>query len=92
MTMDMSITAYCLEWHVTTSNAFYDLLVTPLKPYREIRLVGWDGRHVPEGDAACAMNVPRIFCQFPPPLAWLAKNRGPVVWVAMGDSFDSGDW
>ncbi|PJF28269.1 MAG: hypothetical protein CUN52_13385 [Phototrophicales bacterium] len=76
------ITAYCLEWHVTISSAFHELLVKPLAPYADIRLTAWDGKS--------ELPAPRedeltIFCELPPTEKWLAQYQSPVVWIPMAD-------
>lgn len=77
------ITAYCLDWHITTSSAFMELLVKPLALYADIRLVAWDGQQdlpAPKPDEIT------LFCQLAPPQHWLATYSAPVVWIPMADS------
>lgn len=77
------ITAYCLDWHITTSSAFMELLVKPLAPYAEIKLTAWDGKQelpAPQPDEIT------IFCQLPPTENWLAQYSSPVVWIPMADA------
>jgi hypothetical protein len=77
------ITAYCLDWHITTSSAFMELLVNPLAPYADIRLTAWDGHAdlpIPPADEIT------IFCQLPPTEKWLEACVSPVVWIPMADA------
>lgn len=78
-----TITAYCLDWHITTSSAFHELLVKPLAPYADIRLTAWDGKsHLP----APAPHETTIFCQLPPTEHWLAHHTSRVIWIPMADA------
>lgn len=77
------ITAYCLEWHVTISSAFHELLVKPLAPYADIRLTAWDGKSelpTPMPDETV------IFCQLPPTQYWLTHYHNPIIWIPMADA------
>jgi glycosyltransferase involved in cell wall biosynthesis len=76
------ITTYCLDWHITTSGAFMELLVKPLAPYADFRLVGWkyyEDLPLPREDELT------IFCQYPPPESWLRQSNAPVIWIPMAD-------
>jgi glycosyltransferase involved in cell wall biosynthesis len=88
----MFIIAYCLDWHTTTSNAFHDLVVEPLSPYAEIKLVAWDGKTVPSDDDQHPAHLPRIFCMLPPPADWLAKTQTKTVWIPMADYSPDAIW
>jgi glycosyltransferase involved in cell wall biosynthesis len=92
------IPAYCLDWHISQSRAFYELLVEPLKPFVDIALTAWNGKddtplkHL-EGTA---YQHPVIFCQRPPtPEVW-NNPHAKLVWIPMWDnvavSWASDDW
>ncbi|MCL4255131.1 MAG: glycosyltransferase [Anaerolineae bacterium] len=78
-----TITAYCLDWHITTSSAFMELLVKPLAPYADVRLTAWDGQ---SDLPAPAPDETTIFCQLPPTENWLARYQSLVIWIPMADA------
>ncbi len=76
------ILAYCLPWHITHSDAFMELLVRPLSPWIDIRLMAWDGIQslpLPERDQRVC------FLQFPPPLQDVNWREQPLTWIPMWD-------
>ena len=79
------ITAYCLDWHLSQSSAFHDLLVKPLAPYVDIQMVAWDGHQ--DLPAPQDEDDVTIFCQMPPTEKWLEAYRAPVVWIPMADYY-----
>jgi glycosyltransferase involved in cell wall biosynthesis len=77
-----NILAYCLPWHVSQSDAFMELLVKPLSPWIDIRLMAWDGIQslpLPERDQKVC------FLQLPPPLHDLNWREQPLTWIPMWD-------
>ncbi len=88
----MNITAFCLDWHMTNSSAFVDILVDPLKTYADIRLTGWDGLAIPTE----ALRQPvLIFCMLPPSEEILKNYKGRLIWIPMWDqaqAYDTGWW
>jgi glycosyltransferase involved in cell wall biosynthesis len=76
-----SLSAYCLDWHVTASDAFRKLLVEPLAGEVDVVLRPWDG----ESLADPMPDRPTIFCQLPPPASVLQQPTGQAVWVPMWD-------
>lgn len=82
MSAKLEISAFCLDWHVSKSGAFIDMLVEPLMPYADIRLKAWDGKNLPKS----ALNESLvIFCMLPPSAEFLKKFRGKIVWLPMWD-------
>jgi len=81
----LSISTYCLDWHIKKSAAFRNLLVEPLKEYASINLQAWNGESVPDETDACN-GTPLIFCQFPPPPRLLENPQARLVWVPMWDT------
>jgi hypothetical protein len=76
-----TVNAYCLAWHINQSDAFYDLLVNPLRDYVNIRLKTWDGKsHLEEQNGSTL-----IFCYHPPPLEMLCDKRFHLIWIPMWD-------
>lgn len=86
--MKPKLTGYCLDWHINSSMAFYELLVDPLKPYADIKLVAWDGKNSdpPGGWKKRAQTIPAIFCQRPPPTELLETAGARLVWLPMWDN------
>lgn len=83
----MKTKAYCLDWHVTKSDAFVDILVQPLRRWMDIELTAWDGADLPR-DAVredLGNGRPLIFCQFPPPASLLQNEKARLVWLPMWD-------
>ncbi len=79
------ITAYCLEWHITTSGSMHDLLINPLAPYADIRQVAWNGLdELPAPKAGEKI----IFYMMPPTEAWMEKYPVPVIWIPMADAIN----
>lgn len=78
----MALAAYCLDWHVTKSDAFRDMLVDPLKPYVDIKLVAWNGENLPNNPKAAG---PLIFCMLPPSEEILKNYKQKIVWLPMWD-------
>jgi len=78
----MKLNAYCLDWHIASSNAFIDMLVEPLNSYADINLVAWNGEDVPP--EALEQKIV-IFCMLPPSDKFLKTYRGKVVWLPMWD-------
>ena len=78
----ITITAYCLDWHLNHSSAFHDMLVDPLKRYANVRLQAWDGV---SWCSETLEGIPLVFCQLPPPLELLAKPQVRLVWLPMWD-------
>jgi len=78
------LVAYCLEWHITKSHAFSDVLVEPLKPYADIQLMPWE----PTGVSAQPFErgAVLIFCEVQPPDELLADPRARIVWLPMLDN------
>ncbi|MDD2765435.1 MAG: glycosyltransferase [Opitutaceae bacterium] len=79
--------AYCLPWHASTSPAFNDILVTPLRPFADIKPTPWP--------APVDFNRPLIFCQMQPPPEILAEPQARIVWLPMWDDarhFAPGWW
>lgn len=79
-----SLTAYCLPWHLSKSDAFFDLLVEPLKKYAAIQFEGWNGIDPlpdPPND-----GMPVIFCQWLPPRSWLEHRADRLIWIPMWDN------
>jgi hypothetical protein len=76
------LTAFALDWHLTRSEAFRDLLVRPLAPYVGIELLAWDGR---EAGKRVPSDGPLIFCQLPPPQTLLSDPSSKLVWIPMWD-------
>ncbi len=85
------VTAYCLEWHLKNSDAFRDLLITPLSPYLNIELTGWNGEVLPKKHAK---NETVIFCMLPPTQEILNRDDLHVFWLPMWDQAQgySDDW
>ena len=78
-----AITAFCMEWHLTKSEACLDMLVRPLaRVGLHVELVSWDGKNLPDLDYA---NVPYIFCQLPPPEYLLKQKNTQLIWLPMFD-------
>jgi len=77
-----NVTAYCLDWHLKSSDAFRDLLVAPLKNYMNIVLTAWDGDQIlknpKKGDTL-------LFCMLPPPQELLDREDLKLVWIPMWD-------
>jgi hypothetical protein len=92
------IPAYCLDWHIVQSRAFYELLVEPLKPFADIELTAWDGKnntplhHLESID----FKEPVVFCQRPPSPEILSAPGAKLVWIPMWDNvavnWASDDW
>lgn len=81
------LTAYCLEWHITQSQAFYELLVEPLTPFVRIALTAWDGvSHAPLKHLERVVGEPVIFCQRPPSPDVLRKPDARLIWIPMWDN------
>jgi hypothetical protein len=80
--MSAPIAAYCLDWHVSKSDAFRDLLVRPLGDFCDIELVSWDGEDLPPYSDE---GRPTIFCQLPPPANWLEREDARIIWIPMWD-------
>jgi hypothetical protein len=80
----MTLTAFCLEWHVKHSTAFHDLLIAPLKPYADIELVAWDS-YALNAEQVKRITTPVIFCQFAPPPALLHDLSQRIIWIPMWD-------
>ncbi len=76
------IVAYCMEWHLTGSDAFRKILVEALADEVEVVLRPWDGERLEE---ALRPDEPTIFCQMPPPASVLRQPSGRVVWIPMWD-------
>jgi glycosyltransferase involved in cell wall biosynthesis len=76
------ITAYCLDWHLSFSGAFRDMLVDPLATDVDVELTAWDGSTLPRPAAG---REPMLFCQLPPPPALLADPDAQLVWIPMWD-------
>lgn len=80
------VVAYCLDWHVTYSAAFRELLVAPLAEHADIELIGWDGETVPETPGS-SDDLPTIFCQLAPPTDYFDRiEPRRVVWIPMWDN------
>jgi hypothetical protein len=76
-----TIVAYCMQWHLTRSNAFHEILVKPLRPYTTINLVnGEDNPTYPLNGS------PLIFCQLLPPAELLSNPKARLVWIPMWDN------
>lgn len=92
------IPAYCLDWHIVQSRAFYELLVQPLESFADIELTAWDGknnapiRHL----ESTAFKEPVVFCQRPPTAEILSAPGAKLVWIPMWDNvavnWASDDW
>ncbi len=74
------IRAYCLDWHIGSSNAFIDLLVEPLKDKFDIRLTSWNGKSIDSINT----NDLVIFCMLPPTDDILHTHK-KVIWIPMWD-------
>ena len=87
----MKIIAYCLDWHLSKSDAFKDLIAEPLKGVVDVEFVGWDGEdlQLPEDT-----NIPLMFCMLPPPSKVLKGTKRRLFWVPMWDQAQgySDDW
>ncbi len=83
----LKIPAFCLDWHISHSAAFHELLVSPLKPYADVQLIPWDGINS-DGVAGYGYrtDTPIVFCQFAPSLEMLSDPTKPVVWIPMWDN------
>jgi len=75
----MRVKAYCMDWHLSKSGAFHDLIIDPLQSRLDIELTDIKKWH-PSPD------VPQVFCQVAPPNALLENPRAKVVWVPMWDN------
>jgi len=80
--------AYCLDWHINQSRAFYDLLVDPLQSFADVELVEWDGRSGdPLGNWTKRVAAePTIFCQRPPSPELFDIPGARLVWIPMWDN------
>ena len=88
----MMLNAYCLDWHLSNSGAFGDLLVEPLKQSADIKLTAWDGEKLP---AATSREKTVIFCMLPPGEKFLKEYKGKIVWLPMWDQaqgYDQAWW
>ncbi len=86
------LTSFCLDWHVTNSDAFKDMLVEPLAPYADIKLRAWDGEKLPP---LTSIPDPLIFSMLPPPEELLKQKNRDVVWLPMWDQargYDQNWW
>ena len=80
--------AYCMEWHVTVSPAFRELLVEPLAGLLEIELTAAD-------PASGDRRDPAVFCQMQPPASFLNDPTSRPIWIPMWDnvaSFEPAWW
>ncbi len=90
--------AYCLDWHISQSRAFEELLVEPLKSFVDIELVAWDGQsNIPMRHLELeAFRKPVIFCQRPPAPDLLKISDAKLVWIPMWDNvalnWSSDEW
>jgi glycosyltransferase involved in cell wall biosynthesis len=82
------IPAYCLDWHIIQSRAFYELLVEPLKSFANIELTAWDGRNnAPlQHLKSTAFKEPVVFCQRPPTSEILSAPGAKLIWIPMWDN------
>jgi len=74
------IKAYCMDWHLTKSDAFIDMLIEPMRGRIDIELVSINKYKT--GDS----KDPVIFCQVEPPAALLNNADAKVAWLPMWDS------
>lgn len=74
------IRAYCLDWHVGSSNAFIDLLVEPLQKIFKVELTSWDGKNI--GSVNSDELV--IFCMLPPTKK-IMQSYHKIIWIPMWD-------
>lgn len=75
--------AYVQQWHMNRSDAFYDLLTEPMRPYAKVEMRGWDGVS-PLPSVEDGQHY--VFCQLPPPAEWLQKVPDQLIWLPMWDS------
>ncbi|HVN77002.1 MAG TPA: glycosyltransferase [Thermoanaerobaculaceae bacterium] len=83
--MTGTVTVFCLDWHVTASSAFEELVVRPLAEHAVVSMRQWDRTAASLGDPRLLTRGAVVFCQAPPPpeLTGLAGAR--VTWVPMWD-------
>ncbi len=87
--MKPKIIAYCMDWHITNSDAFRDMLTEPLKKYFNIELTAWDGEHLPANAHQGSGSV--VFCMLPPPIEFVQKTQQSVIWLPMWDQVQGYD-
>jgi hypothetical protein len=80
------VIAYCLDWHISQSRAFEELLVEPLKPFVDVELTAWDGRSNIPSSHPESFDQPLVFCQRPPAAELLKNPDAKLVWIPMWDN------
>ncbi len=75
----MKLNAYCMDWHLSRSGAFHDLVVDSLKQKLEVELVDIKKWQPDPG-------TPQLFCQVAPPDVLLSDPTSKVVWIPMWDN------
>jgi hypothetical protein len=86
----MSISAFCMPWHVTASDAFERILVSPLRGLLRITLTPWDENPaLPMQYFAQDRKRPLLFCQLPPPATLLEQSDARLAWIPMWDEVAS---
>lgn len=84
--MSAALPIFCLDWHVTKSQAFHDLLLRPLELHVHPVLRSWDRNSSSLGDLrALAGAGPVVFCQAPPPRELAELPGARVAWAPMWD-------
>jgi hypothetical protein len=81
----MKLRAYCMDWHLTKSGAFHDMLIDPLRSRLEIELVSTSTWRKPRS------GTPQIFCQAMPPQEAMQDSHSRVIWLPMWDSVSGYD-
>jgi hypothetical protein len=80
------VTAFCLNWHITTSKSIFKILISPLaKLGLMINPVPWDGNRIPGNISNGIWKHPVLFFQLPPPKRILDNKYQHIVWAPMWD-------
>lgn len=83
----MSLSAFCMPWHATVSDAFEEILVKPLRGLLNISLTAWDeATDLPLRLFVRDPSRPLLFCQLPPPPELLRRSNARLIWLPMWDN------
>lgn len=77
-----SLTLYCLDWHIEGGSVL-DLIVDPLRPYADVKLIPWDGSSL--GVMPKDPTEVIWFHQLPPSVEEMSTLGGRIVWSPMWD-------
>ncbi len=84
--MTRTANLFFLDWHMSRSAAFEELVVTPLAQHVQVSRARWDRTVASLGDLrALAAGGPAVFCQAPPPRELADAAGARVAWVPMWD-------